>query len=87
MEVVSKKEVITRQGIITRELMFKDQIGRVIDYGTSHSHPNINTVFFAVEEGKSYDIEWHFYEYDPTGKSNWHGRVLKIDDKDVDLNK
>jgi hypothetical protein len=86
MEVVSKKEVITQQGIITRELMFRDSTGRVIDYEKSYNHPNINTVFFAVEEGKSYNIEWHFYDYDPTGKSNRYDKILKINGTDVDLN-
>ena len=86
MEIVSKKEIITQQGTITRELMFKDATGRVIEYNTHHQ-PNINTVFFAIEEGKSYDIEWHFYEYDETGKSSRYDQILKIDCKDVDLNK
>jgi hypothetical protein len=87
MEVVHKKENISKHGNTVRELLFKDPDGRVVTYESgSYSHKNINTVFYAVEESKSYDIEWYFTRYDTTGKKHEYYNILKIDGKDVDLN-
>jgi hypothetical protein len=87
MEVVHKKDNISKNGNTVRELLFKDPDGRVVTYESgSYNHKNINTVFYSVEEGKSYDIEWYFTRYDTAGKKHEYYNILKIDGKDVDLN-
>lgn len=85
MEVIAKNEVTNSDGRTVRELLLKDPIGRVIEYGREYSHKNLNTIFFAVTQGSYYNFEWEFIRYDPTHKWSTYDKILKIDDRDVDL--
>jgi hypothetical protein len=84
--VVSRIINTDKEGKISRELLLRDPIGRVITYGKLYSQQeNLNTVFYAIEDGKTYDMEWNLQIYDPTGKRNEYRKILKIDEIDVDL--
>ena len=85
MEVVEKNANIGEHGETHRELLLKDETGRIIDYHNYGHHTNFNTVFFAVEQGQTYDFEWNMSTYDPTGKQNSYRKITKINGKDVDL--
>ena len=85
MEVVAKNEVTNSDGKTVRELLLRDPAGRVVDYGRSYYHKNLNTVFFTIELGEFYDFEWEFNKYDPTHKWSEYEKILKVDGKDVDL--
>jgi hypothetical protein len=83
MEVVEKNAHVGKKGKVHRELFLKDKTGRIINY--DEDKKNFNTVFFAVYQDLTYNIEWKFNVYDPSGKKNDYERILKINDKDVDL--
>ena len=83
MEVIEKNAPVGKKGKIHRELFLKDKTGRVIKYDEDQT--NFNTVFFSVHEGLSYNFEWKFNIYDPSGKKNEYVKILMINGKDVNL--